>query len=35
MIKRDYYLNRIIHNMWNGEIKADVVRERNTSAFMI
>ena len=21
MIKRDYYLNRLIHNMWNGEIK--------------
>lgn len=21
MIKRDFYLNRIIHNMWNGEIK--------------
>lgn len=21
MIKRDYYLNRIIHNMWNGEVK--------------
>ncbi len=21
MIKRDFYLNRLIHNMWNGEIK--------------
>ena len=21
MIKRDYYLNRMVHNMWNGEIK--------------
>lgn len=21
MIKQDYYLNRLIHNMWNGEIK--------------
>ena len=21
MIKRDFYLNRIKHNMWNGEIK--------------
>jgi len=21
MVKRDYYLNRLIHNMWNGEIK--------------
>lgn len=21
MIKRDYYLNRIIHNMWNGDVK--------------
>lgn len=21
MIKRDFYLNRIVHNMWNGEIK--------------
>ena len=21
MIKRDYYLDRLIHNMWNGEIK--------------
>ena len=21
MVRRDYYLNRIIHNMWNGEIK--------------
>ena len=21
MIKRDFYLNRIIHNMWNGEVK--------------
>ena len=21
MINRDYYLNRIIHNMWNGEVK--------------
>lgn len=21
MIKRDWYLNRIIHNMWNGEVK--------------
>lgn len=21
MIKRDYYLNRMIHNMWNGEVK--------------
>jgi len=21
MIKREYYLNRLIHNMWNGEIK--------------
>ena len=21
MIKRDYYLNRLIHNMWNGKIK--------------
>lgn len=21
MIKRDYYLNRIIANMWNGEVK--------------
>ena len=21
MIKRDRYLNRLIHNMWNGEIK--------------
>lgn len=21
MIKRDFYLNNIIHNMWNGEIK--------------
>ena len=21
MIKRDSYLNRMIHNMWNGEIK--------------
>ena len=21
MIKRDYYLNRLINNMWNGEIK--------------
>lgn len=21
MVKRDFYLNRIIHNMWNGEIK--------------
>ena len=21
MIRRDYYLNRLIHNMWNGEIK--------------
>ena len=21
MIKRDYYVNRLIHNMWNGEIK--------------
>ena len=21
MIKRDFYLNRMIHNMWNGEVK--------------
>ena len=21
MIKRDFYLGRLIHNMWNGEIK--------------
>ena len=21
MIRRDYYLDRLIHNMWNGEIK--------------
>ena len=21
MIKRDFYLNRLIHNMWNSEIK--------------
>lgn len=21
MVKRDFYLNRLIHNMWNGEIK--------------
>ena len=21
MIKRDYYLDRIVHKMWNGEIK--------------
>lgn len=21
LIKRDYYLNRLIHNMWNGEVK--------------
>ena len=21
MVKRDSYLNRIIHNMWNGEVK--------------
>lgn len=21
MVKRDFYLNRIIHNMWNGEVK--------------
>ena len=21
MVKRDYYLNRMIHNMWNGEVK--------------
>ena len=21
MIKRDFYLKRLIHNMWNGEIK--------------
>ena len=21
MIKRDAYLNRMIHNMWNGEVK--------------
>lgn len=21
MIKRDFYLDRMIHNMWNGEIK--------------
>ena len=21
MIKRDFYLNRMIHHMWNGEVK--------------
>ena len=21
MVQRDYYLNRLIRNMWNGEIK--------------
>lgn len=21
MIRRDSYLNRLIHNMWNGEVK--------------
>ena len=21
MVKRDAYMNRLIHNMWNGEIK--------------
>ncbi len=21
MLKRDFYLNRLIHHMWNGEVK--------------
>ena len=24
MVKRDSYMNRLIHNMWNGEIKVIV-----------